>query len=220
MPVMWMPFGEFEYMDNDTYQALKLPYGNGAYVMTVLLPREEKTVSDVLSVLDGKNWQFRSQMHQTDLKLPRFETEVSVDLKPVMCELGMPRAFDWQQAEFPDFCNRDTYIGLMKQVARIKVDEQGTEAAAVTVIGSEPTGMPPHATFHATRPFLYIISEQSTGAIFFVGQFMGNTAAGVETLTQPQRRQSDAVYNLNGQRVGRTQARGIYIQGGRKIVIK
>ena len=80
--------------------------------------------------------------------------------------------------------------------------------------------MPPHATFHATRPFLYIISEQSTGAIFFVGQFMGNTAAGVETLTQPQRQQSDAVYNLNGQRVGRTQARGIYIQGGRKIVIK
>ena len=221
MPVMWMPFGEFEYMDNDTYQALKLPYGNGAYVMTVLLPREGKTISDVLSVLDGKNWQFRSRMHQTDLKLPRFETEVSVDLKPVMCELGMPRAFDWQQAEFPDFCNRDTYIGLMKQVARIKVDEQGTEAAAVTVIGNETTGMPPHATFHATRPFLYIISEQSTGAIFFVGQFMGNTAAGVETLTQPQRLQSDdAVYNLNGQRVGSTQARGIYIQGGRKIVIK
>ena len=109
----------------------------------------------------------------------------------------------------------------MKQVARIKVDEQGTEAAAVTVIGSEATGMPPHATFHAMRPFLYIISEQSTGAIFFVGQFMGNTAAGVETLTQPQRLQSDdAVYNLNGQRVGRMQARGIYIQGGRKIVIK
>ena len=65
----------------------------------------------------------------------------------------------------------------MKQVARIKLDEEGSEAAAVTVIGLETTAFephePPHVTFHATRPFLYIISELSTGAIFFMGQYVG-----------------------------------------------
>ena len=95
-----------------------------------------------------------------------------------MSDLGMPKAFT-PEAEFPDFCNVPTYIGLMKQVARIKLDEEGSEAAAVTVIGikftsvGEPQDLP-HVTFHATRPFLYIISEQSTGAIFFIGTYVGD----------------------------------------------
>jgi serpin B len=64
---------------------------------------------------------------------------------------------------------------MMKQVARIKLNEEGTEAAAVTVIGMKNSAMAPRrVNFHATRPFLYVISEQSTGAIFFIGQFMGD----------------------------------------------
>ena len=66
----------------------------------------------------------------------------------------------------------------MKQVAKIKLNEEGTEAAAVTVIGIKMTafdpGEPQHVEFHATRPFLYVISEKSTGAIFFIGQYMGD----------------------------------------------
>ena len=68
---------------------------------------------------------------------------------------------------------------MMKQVARIKLNEEGTEAAAVTVIGSYGTTSvdpkePERVNFHATRPFLYVISEESTGAVFFVGQYMGD----------------------------------------------
>ena len=223
MPIMSMKYEEFEYMDNDTYQALKLPYGNGAYLMTVLLPREGKTIGDVLEVLDGKNWQFQSRMHETDLKLPRFETDVNIDLVDIMKELGMPLAFDERKAEFPYFCNSGAFIGQMTQVAKIRVDEQGTEAAAVTVIDMAPTGITPRATFHATRPFLYLISEQSTGAIFFIGQFMGNTAARVKGISRNEKTETtDALYDLSGRRVSVSSVlpKGVYIQNGKKFVIK
>jgi serpin B len=62
----------------------------------------------------------------------------------------------------------------MKQVAKIKVDEEGTEASAVTIIGNVASAMPAYATFHADRPFLYVISEQSTGTIFFIGKYVGD----------------------------------------------
>jgi serpin B len=96
-----------------------------------------------------------------------------------MSSLGMPNAFIDGLAEFPNFCNAETYIELMKQVARIKLNETGTEAAAVTVIGMGETAFeePPvikDVVLHANRPFLYVISERSTGTIFFIGQYMGN----------------------------------------------
>ena len=212
--------GEFEYTENDLYQAIKLPYGNEAYLMTVFLPRQGKTVGDVLNKLDGENWQFSSSTWDVYLKLPRIETSTSVDLKPIMSALGMPTAFT-DEAEFPDFCNYPTRIGLMKQVAKIKLDEEGTEAAAVTVIGYETTSMPRTAEFYATRPFLYIISEQSTGAIFFIGQYMGDGTTGVGDavrLKDKGKMINDKYYNLSGQRLQAPPAKGLYIRDGRKVL--
>ena len=209
--------GEFEYTENDLYQAIKLPYGNGAYLMTVFLPRQGKTVGDVLNKLDGKSWQFRSGTWDVHLKLPRIETSTSVDLKPVMSALGMPTAFT-DEAEFPDFCNYPTRIGLMKQVAKIKLDEEGTEAAAITIIGVETSGMPRMAEFHATRPFLYIISEQSTDAIFFIGQYTSDGTTGVKSgEVKSGEVNSGKLYNLNGQRLQAPPAKGLYIRDGRKV---
>ena len=169
---------EFNYTESDDCQALRLPYGNKAYTMTILLPKEGKTISDVLVSLTAENWQRYQQMGnaKVDVKLPRFESKTDVDLTTIMSALGMPRAFDDRLAEFPNFCNDPTYIGLMKQVARIKLNEEGTEAAAVTVVEMDFKSAPvsQRVEFHATRPFLYVISEQSTGAIFFIGQYMGN----------------------------------------------
>ena len=170
---------EFNYTETDDCQALRLPYGNNAYSMTILLPKEGKTVSDVLSTLTAETWLQYQWMGNAivDVRLPRFESKTEVNLNNVMSALGMPKAFT-DFAEFPDFCNVSTCIGLMKQVAKIKLNEEGTEAAAVTVIGIKMTaldpGEPQHVEFHATRPFLYVISEKSTGAIFFIGQYMGD----------------------------------------------
>ena len=171
----------FNYTENEDCQALCLPYGNNAYRMTILLPKEGKTVYDIAQKLTTDNWRQHQWMGGTaivDVKLPRFESNTDMFLKRIMSTLGMPKAFT-PSAEFNEFCNVNTYIGMMKQVARIKVSEEGTEAAAVTVIrmdksagGPEPA--PQHVNFHATRPFLYVISEQSTGAIFFIGQYMGD----------------------------------------------
>ena len=171
----------FNYGENELCQALRLPYGNGAYSMTILLPREGKSVDDVLRTLDAASWQRNYQWLGNaivNVKLPRFESKTDVSLKEIMSALGMPDAFDASKAEFPGFCNTSTCIDMMKQVARIKLDEEGTEAAAVTVIGMKVTSVaepkePLRVNFHATRPFLYVISEQSTGAIFFIGRYEG-----------------------------------------------
>lgn len=170
---------EFNYTEDEDCQALCLPYGNNAYRMTILLPKEGRTVYSLAQKLTTQTWQRYQWMGTAivDVKLPRFESKTNVDLKPVMMALGMPNAFSDYLAEFPHFCNVPTYIGLMKQVARIKLSEEGTEAAAVTVIGMYEKAMPQepkHVNFHATHPFIYIISEQSTGAIFFIGQYMGD----------------------------------------------
>ena len=150
--------------------------------MTILLPKAGRTVYSLAQKLSAKTWQRFQWMGSTaivDVKLPRFESKTDVDLKPVMSALGMPNAFDDLLAEFPYFCNAPTYIGLMKQVAHIKLSEEGTEAAAVTVIGmfekaNSIPEEPKRVNFHATRPFIYVISEQSTGAIFFIGQYLGD----------------------------------------------
>ena len=171
----------FNYTENEDCQALCLPYGNNAYRMTILLPKEGKTVRDIAQTLTTETWQSKYKWMGsaiTDVKLPRFESKSELGLKGIMSALGMPTAFT-ENADFTNFCNVRTYIGLMKQVAKIKLNEEGTEAAAVTVIAdmASSTGTPrepQHVNFHATRPFLYVISELSTGAIFFIGQYMGD----------------------------------------------
>ena len=172
----------FQYTENDLCQAIKLPYGNGSYAMTILLPQKGKNVGDVLASLTGDTWQQQyenpAELVVAYLKLPRFETNTSLPLTQLMGELGMPKAFNRQTAEFPDFCNVPTFIQNMTQVARIKLNEEGTEAAAVTTITAglnsiESTPAPRFVEFYATHPFLYVISEQSTGAIFFIGEFTG-----------------------------------------------
>ena len=218
---MMHQFGEFSYVGTETYQAIHLPYGNEAYRMSVFLPRKGKSIDDVLGEIDGSRWLFKGQHYDVDLKLPRMEIETHTDLNDIMSALGMSTAFDSNFAEFPYFCNVPTYIEMMKQVAKMKVDEKGTEAAAITIIG-ETTGMPPYVDFHANRPFLYIISEQSSGTIFFIGQYMGNDEETTPDRIniQTQFREDEPLYNLNGQRMEKPLGKGLYIQQGKKYIIK
>ena len=171
VPMMYQN-NTFKYTETDDCQALRLSYGNKAYSMTILLPKEGKNIGDVLTTLTAKTW---NTYQMIDVKLPRFESKSDIRLNKIMATLGMPNAFNADLAEFPNFCSADdTYIGLMKQVAKINLNEEGTEAAAVTVIGLKNEAATAPIFFNATRPFLYVISEQSTGAIFFIGQYMGD----------------------------------------------
>ena len=184
------------YMKNDTYSAIDMPYGNGSWSMTVMLPEEGKTTYDIISriskggLLEGHG--FCGTMddiyrpYEVDLKLPRFETASDTDeldvengLVGLMKKMGINLAFDSYFAEIPNMCeNGNVYISMMRQKAKIKVNEEGSEAAAVTIAGTKYTSCIepveyPKATFHANRPFVYVIREASSGVILFVGKFTG-----------------------------------------------
>ena len=170
---------KFRYAAIDNYQVLQLPYGNKSFQMTILLPIfiDNEDVLPPVSLAEIWN-KINSRNMSTalvDVKLPRFETSTDLELRKIMSALGMPDAFDPDMADFSDFCNIPTYIGLMKQVAKIKLDEEGTEAAAVTVTGMcyESARDMWTVSFHANHPFYYVISECSTGTILFIGQYTG-----------------------------------------------
>ena len=185
------------YMKNNTYSAIEMPYGNGLWNMVVMMPEEGMTTDDIINHLkmfgvypmlyddiDGNlaSWVFGP--YEVDLKLPRYETSSDTDdledgLIGLMKKMGIKRAFDDALAEIPNMCELPVYIEMMRQKAKIKVNEEGSEAAAVTVagvtnksMGSEPKEYP-KATFHANRPFVYVIREASSGVILFVGKFTG-----------------------------------------------
>jgi serpin B len=172
---------KFFYTENDLCQAICLPYGNGAYQMIVLLPKGGRKVSEVAQSLTADSWEKSyDQMKRVDVdvKLPRFESESEVNLTGVMKALGIPDAFDKKKADFSNLFNWESYIAQVRQKGHIKVDETGTEATVTEALQGRIMGLdlvqPDMVHFHATHPFLYFIREWSTGAIFFIGQYMGS----------------------------------------------
>lgn len=165
----------FNYNENQTMQIVELPYGNQAFSMIVLLPKEGNKLADVTQELQNSNsWgNLVSGLSSTqvDLYLPKFKTEYSRVLNDVLEKMGMGIAFEPGAADFSRMTDADAFISFVEQLTYINTDEVGTEAAAVTVVGIELTSYQPDrtATFNANRPFIYIIRENSTGSILFMG---------------------------------------------------
>ena len=170
----------FLYQANDTFRAVNLPYGNGAFSMTVILPAEGKTLADVIASLDAEKWQVFAESKDeilVNLTLPKFETNSFLDLKDLLIGMGMPTAFDAKSADFSPMSPNASHLDFVKQKAVIKVSEEGAEAAAVSFAGVDGNSISgpsePFVLFHADHPFLYLITESSTGAILFAGKFTG-----------------------------------------------
>lgn len=166
----------FNYADDETMQLLELPYGNKAFSMMVLLPKEGKKLTDVTQVLKSENYwsNLKSRIYnkKIDLFLPKFKTEYSKKLNDVLIDMGMGIAFTPYSADFSRMSDRDAFISLVKQDTFIATDEVGTEAAAVTTVGVTITSLPPaddKVVFKADRPFIYIIQEKSSGTVLFMG---------------------------------------------------
>ena len=171
--------GEYFYADGDGYSAVSIPYGNGAFRMTVILPIEGSFLRDVMASMDGGKFQeLQRSMEKcnVDLKIPRFTTEVDLPLNDIISALGAPLIFS-PQADFSQFARGDFYVSKMFQKAKIEVSEEGTKAAAVTAAIMMMSAVRPekkrNVVFHADSPFAYIISENSTGSIYFMGQYTG-----------------------------------------------
>ena len=168
------------YSENGLYKMLSLPYGDKAYSMWVILPDKGISVNEIIDRLTAQ--ELKQQRHamrtvQVDILIPRFTTTSDTDLKDVLSSMGMPLAFDRDFAEFPNMAqNRELYVSMMKQKARIEVNEEGTKAAAVTIaqMTNRSASSAMGYTFHATRPFIYFIVEEGSGAIFFMGTYCGD----------------------------------------------
>jgi serpin B len=179
LPLM-QQLSQFNYVKNSTFSAIDLPYSNQQWSMTVMLPEKGKSTDDVINYLakNGMSFLDETRSRKVDLKLPRFETESSTeDLIGTLKKMGINRVFDSFSAEVPNLCEDRVYISMMLQKARIKVNESGSEAAAVTVaemVKCTSVSKPEEPVkFYANHPFVYVIREKSTGVILFVGKFTG-----------------------------------------------
>ena len=155
-----------------------LPYGDGLYSMSVFLPKPGKSVDELIAMLDDQSWSTWLAAFQTqelELSLPRFELEYEKTLNDVLVALGMQDAFDPSAADFFGIeADHDLWISEVKHKTYVDVDEEGTEAAAVTGIGVRVTSVPPRIVVN--RPFVFAIRERATGTILFLGVMMDPTA--------------------------------------------
>lgn len=185
---------EFPYAEDDLMQALRLPFAKGRYSMTFLLPRKGQTVGDVLDALSAKRLAALDKELQyvpVDMRIPRFETNQTTQLIKPMKQIGLSSWFDGDNimgiVQEHDGTPHGVHIAAAFQVARIKVNEKGTKAGAVTVFGFTDKAMPGEPNdFFADHPFVYLITERSSGAVLFIGTYHGEPASsGTETGIRP-----------------------------------
>jgi serine protease inhibitor len=170
----------YGHLRGDGFSAVRLPYRGGRFAMYVLLPDSGVPLDTVRQRLEPEAWNgwmggFRSR--EVRLALPRFLLRTSAGLIPPLSEMGMADAFDPRGARFSRLVNlsllggENVYVSSADQQVFIEVNEEGTEAAAVTGIGMMATSAPPPPVpFIVDRPFLFGIRDDTTGALLFVGQ--------------------------------------------------
>ncbi len=163
----------FEYSETAEMQLLRLPY-NDRFSMVVLLPREGVLIEQIetrLSVENLRSWCDRMNWEKVAVKLPRFKLQCDCLLTDLLQQLGMTDAFD-DEANFSGMTDpTDLSISQVLHKAFVEVNEEGTEAAAATVVIMKGRGISaPPTTFVADRPFLFLIQEKMTGSILFMGK--------------------------------------------------
>jgi serpin B len=167
--------GEFSYREDETFQAVELPYAGGDVSMDVFLPKGG--LDEFLRTFTAENfeqWTGRMKTRQTrrgTLELPRFKLQNEYNLKPILAAMGMPLAFT-PQADFSGISSERLYISWVKQKTYVDVNEEGTTAAAVTGIGARASMIvrePPPFRMVVDHPFLVALRERKTGLILFLG---------------------------------------------------
>ena len=158
------------YSETEDCQLVELPYKGKQYVADILLPAKGTDIRTWVKTLNTERWQqILSGKHteEVNLGLPKFSLSYERELTDDLAKLGMPTAFT-PLADFSRLSEVETYISLIKQKTFIQVDEQGTEAAAVTIGVVADSALPDEPKeFIADRPFLFVIRERTYGTILF-----------------------------------------------------
>jgi serpin B len=159
-----LPFYADQYLT-----CVEMPYGNQAFSMVAILPAYNTNIEQLINHLDYNTWKnIVANLHERDimLGLPRFKVECEMTLNDPLKNVGMNRIFMGGLANIAD---GPLAVSNVKQKTFVEVNEEGTEAAAVTSIEINFTSSM-SLSFYANRPFLYLIKEKSTGAILFIGR--------------------------------------------------
>jgi serpin B len=151
--------------------AAELPYGGQAFGLVVVLPRPGESVDDLLAGLNSETWtDWMSALHlqKVMVQMPKFELEWDGLLNDALKAMGMERAFDGFRADFSRMTPApDAHISAVRQKTYMKVDEEGTEAAAVTSVTVSTLSGPSGITLD--RPYLLAIRERLSGTVLFLG---------------------------------------------------
>ena len=169
--------GDYPYYENyeAEFQAISLPYGDGRMSMYIFLPYPESDLNTFLDSLNTENWEsWVSQLREQEvfLSMPKFKLEYEKTLNNSLQSLGMGIAFapglaDFSQMADLEALGKNLYIGEVLHKAVVEVNEEGTEAAAVTSVGIRATSAPP--AFMANRPFFFAIRDNETKTVLFMG---------------------------------------------------
>ncbi|MBN2493459.1 MAG: serpin family protein [Deltaproteobacteria bacterium] len=167
--------GDLPCYATETFLAVDLPYGDEMFSMTVILPKSGVDIDALVAELDSDSWAdwlAGFAVREADVFLPRFELEFGSSLNDVLSALGMGAAFS-AGADFTGINPAgELYISNVKHKTYVKVDEEGTEAAAVTSVEVSNLSISNSFTLRADRPFLFIIHDAHSKALLFMGKMV------------------------------------------------
>ena len=167
---------EFEYYDNDRIQMIDMKYANSDYSMTIILPAYNTNINSVIGEISGDTWNDWTGSLNTDsvtIHMPKFKTEYKKLLNEDLKALGMQEAFTPPPggADFTKiYPPGEICISRVLHKAFIEVNEEGSEAAAVTIIEVVRSSIPVHPEMYINRPFFFVIREHETNTILFMGK--------------------------------------------------
>ncbi len=178
-PLM-LQVGNYSYLENSEVQAISLPYGNGQFSLYVLLPRETVNFDQFYQELSAEQWTaWIKAMRRQDgmIQLPRFELGYSIALNDTLEQMGMGIAFSPNQADFSKMTAENVHISAVQHKTFLEVNEEGTEAAAVTSMGITRISLdegpkPERFSMIVDRPFFMAIRDNRTQTILFMGSIV------------------------------------------------
>lgn len=167
----------YNYAETNRIQALELNYLGGDISMIVLLPKERDGLGSLEQSLDKKEFDSIKNsmtMQPLTVQMPKFEFETEYNLIEPLKSLGIHDAFDRDNADFQGMTDEQIYLEKAAHKAFVNVNEEGTEAAAITALVARATSGPPEPRheFVADHPFLFVIQEKETGEILFIGRLV------------------------------------------------
>jgi serpin B len=166
---------ELPYLKTPAFQAVDLPYGNTAFTMTVILPTEGTDIDAFAASIDEATWNqwlVGFLPRKVDLYLPKVRLEYERVMNDDLSHMGMGIAFQPGAADFTRLSplGRGLFISLVKQKTFVDIHEEGTEAAAATVVAIDLTSAPQVEVMRVDRPFIFAIRERFSGTILFMGR--------------------------------------------------